>query len=81
MIARLLGGIWSYIAGFFAVLAALGAIYAKGRSDARAKAEHEANLERIKAMKAKKEVDDDVARASPSDVDKRLSRWVRDDER
>jgi hypothetical protein len=79
MISRLFGGIWSYVAGFFAIMAALGTIYAKGRSDARAKAEHEANLEKIKAMKAKKDIDDEVSKLSGTDLDKRASRWLRND--
>lgn len=74
LITGLLSNLWPYIAAGLAGLAVLWRVYAAGQNKQIAK-DNKAKLEAVKDKKAK---DDEINRLSPSDLDKRLNRWMRD---
>ncbi|MEF2550013.1 hypothetical protein VQ042_01370 [Aurantimonas sp. A2-1-M11] len=78
MIAWLIANFGGYLAMAGAALAALAAIYFKGRSDKGAAVESDRADERIATMEAAKEVDDEVGNMDADGVDTRLAQWMRD---
>lgn len=71
--------LWISITG--AVMVALAVAYLKGRS-AGAAASEAANMKRRQAaIKKSREIENDVSSLSDDELDRRLSRWMRDDER
>lgn len=82
MIAFLLGipsrlKLWA--AAILAAAAGALAIYAKGRSDAKARAKAAEAARKIKTMETAREVQDDVAQKPDADVRSDLRKWVRRD--
>jgi hypothetical protein len=78
VIDLLTGGLWPYIAAAGAALAAIGAAYFKGRSDAKAKRKAAEQSAKIEALETAREVKADVDQKSDADVRRDLSDWVRD---
>lgn len=70
--------LWLSLAG--AVALAVGLAFLKGRSAGKKAYEDRAKDARLKALQTEKEVRDDVEAASDDDLDRRLSKWMRDDE-
>jgi hypothetical protein len=79
MIAALWGRFYGWIASIGAILAVLGAAYLKGRREGIAKMEREQAEARERSTKVRKEIDDDVAKADRADLERRNSRWMRND--
>lgn len=69
-----------WLAAILAALAGALAIYAKGRSDAKAKRKADEAARKIKALETAREVKADVDEKSDADVRRDLSRWVRRDD-
>lgn len=69
-----------YCAAIIAALAGALAIYAKGRSDAKAKRKADESARKIKSLETAREVKADVDEKSDADVRRDLSRWVRRDD-
>lgn len=78
MIALLWSRFSAYLWGVAGILLAIAEVYRRGRKSGIEKIEREQEAARQKSIQARKDIDNDVARASSSDVDNRLSRWVRD---
>ena len=66
--------LYGYLAALLAVLAAIWRVYAAGKNAARVE-----GLEtELKNVDTRNKVEDSVARAPISDIDKRLQPWTRD---
>lgn len=80
-----LAAIWSRFAGYIAALGALLAIiigaFLKGRSDGKAIMAEERERHRREAIEAKRKIDSEIDDLAPADLDQRMSRWVRKDDR
>lgn len=82
MIVATLSAIWtaitSRVAGYLAAIGIAASIllaaYNKGRTDAKANQ----NADNLKAIRTAREVEDEVNGLGASDIDRRLSRWMRD---
>lgn len=61
-----------------AFFVALAIAFIKGRSAGVEHMESEQQARRIEAMKARKEVDDEVANLGSNDIDAGLAKWLRD---
>ena len=72
MIAALLADLWPYIAGLLGVIAGAAGLYAKGRSDAKAKAETRDMREHIATREKIDEAD--IVGDDPSAA----ARWLRE---
>ena len=72
----ILAAFWPYIAGAVAFIAGALGIYAKGRSDAKAKRKASDLKETIKAHEARNEVDTDAA-AAPDPRQRLRDDWKR----
>lgn len=61
------------------ILGLIGSVVAfvTGRVDGASKERAKQDRDRLEAIKAKKEKDDEVDQLSPADVDQRLERWMR----
>lgn len=70
---------WAMLAG--AVLVAVGAAYLSGRRSERADARAREARDRLKAIKARKEIDDEVDAMGAGDLDAEYRRWMRRDDR
>jgi hypothetical protein len=70
---------WAALAGV--ALFAIGVAFIKGRAAGIAHIEAEQERRRLDAIKARKETDDEVDQLGSNDVDDRLARWLRDDDR
>jgi len=68
-----------WLAAILAGLAGALAIYAKGRSDAKAKRKADEAARKIKSLETAREVKADVDEKSDADVRDGLRKWVRDD--
>lgn len=68
-----------WLAAVVAVFAAFGAVYAKGRADAKAKRDAAEAARKIKTLETAREVKADVDEKPMDDVRRDLARWVRDD--
>ena len=82
MIAFLLGipsRLKLWLAAIVAVFAAVGAVYAKGRSDAKAKRDAAEAARKIKTLETAREVKADVDEKPDADVRSDLRKWVRRD--
>lgn len=82
MIAFLLGipsRLKLWLAAIVAVFAAVGAVYAKGRSDAKAKRNAAEAARKIKTLETAREVKADVDQKPDADVRSDLRKWVRRD--
>lgn len=81
----MISALWSRFAGYIAALGALLALIAgaflKGRSDGKAIMAEERERHRREAITAKRKIDDEVDSLAPADVDQRLARWLRKDDR
>lgn len=64
-----------------AFFVALAIAFLKGRRAGVEHMEAEQQARRIEAMKARKDVDDEVDQMGAADLDSNYSRWLRDDER
>jgi hypothetical protein len=74
IIAMIPGGAWTALAGLAtAIIAAMFGAYRKGRKAERAR-QDQADL---KAVREKKEIDDELANLGPADVDERFERYRR----
>lgn len=74
--------LWSKFKGWLigagvAITLVLGA-YLKGRSDQKETLQNKELKDRIKSINQSKEVNDEVRKMSPSDVDRELDRFMRD---
>lgn len=82
MIAALLSGLWTKFAGYItaagAILAVVGGIYFKGRSDAASRAAQAKAEQRLKSMTKARKVDDEIDRLGDDAVSGRLNEWMRD---
>lgn len=74
--ARLKG--WALLAG--AVAVAIASAYFAGRRSERADARVRAAKDRLAAIKARKETDDEVDALGPADIDAQYRRWMRRDD-
>lgn len=63
-----------YLAAIAAALAILLAVYRKGGKDAAARTTEQ----RLKSISKAREVEDEVDRLGSDDLDRRLSKWMRD---
>uniref|UniRef100_UPI003BAAF2FB hypothetical protein n=1 Tax=Stappia sp. TaxID=1870903 RepID=UPI003BAAF2FB len=70
---------WLALAG--AVAVAIAAAYVTGRRSAAAEAHAERAREQLDAMRARKEIDDDVDAMGAADLDAEYRRWLRDGDR
>lgn len=74
----LLSGIWGKVAGYAiaigGVLAVLAAAYAKGRSDQKSTQ----TTERLKTIKAAKEIENEIDDLGSNDIDTEYRKWLRD---
>lgn len=77
MLAKIKWGLG--IAGAFVV--ALFLAFWRGRAAGIQHIEAEQTRHRLESMRQRKEIDDEVDRLGGDDVDSRLNRWLRDDER
>jgi hypothetical protein len=68
-----------WLAALVAVFAAVGAVYAKGRSDAKAKRDAAEAARKIKTLETAREVKADVDQKPDADVRSDLRKWVRRD--
>lgn len=79
----LAGDLWSRIGGYVigagALIGTIGAVWFKGRQDGKEIIRREQEQRRMEAITKRKELDDDVARATGADLDARAQRWVRKD--
>lgn len=75
-------GMWNqfkgWIVGAGVLLLAIASVYGKGRSDGKEKAIEDDRKELQKDVQDKKELDEDIANDSDSELNKRLQRWVKD---
>lgn len=69
--------VWLALAG--AALLAVGVAFLRGRAEGKKIIEAEQAKLRAESMKQRKEIDDEVENLGASDVDERLTRWLRDD--
>lgn len=78
----LLSGLWSKVWGYVvaggAVLALLAGIYLKGREDAKASIETKQVKKDLSDLKEANKIDETVRSLPESDVDAKLSKWMRD---
>ncbi|MAA97398.1 MAG: hypothetical protein CMN87_18165 [Stappia sp.] len=70
---------WLALAG--AVAVAIAAAYVTGRRSAAAEARAERAREQLDAMRARKEIDDEVDAMGAADLDAEYRRWLRDGDR
>jgi hypothetical protein len=75
-------GIWNKLQGWLiaagAVVALLVGAYIKGRGDAADKAKTKTLEDRVKSVEKAKEVENEIRKMSPSDIDRRLDKYMRD---
>lgn len=67
---------WLIAAG--AVVTLLVGVYLKGRSDAKDKNKTKTLEDRIKSVEKAREVESEVRKMSPADIDNRLDKFMRD---
>ncbi len=67
---------WIIAAG--AIITILATAYAKGRMDQKTVTTAKVNEKRLDDIQEAKKVDEEIKKLSPSDVDKRLSKYMRD---
>lgn len=81
----MISALWTRFAGYIAALGALLALIAgaflKGRSDGKAIMAEERERHRREAIAAKRKIDSEIDDLAPADLDQRLSRWLRKDDR
>lgn len=77
MISLLWSRVAAWLAPIGAFLALVGAAYVRGRSAGIEKMEREQAEARERSQETRKGVDDDVAKASRADLERRNSRWMR----
>ena len=81
----MISALWSRFAGYIAALGALLALivgaFLKGRSDGKAIMAEERERHRREAIEAKRTIDSEIDDLAPADLDQRMSRWVRKDNR
>lgn len=70
-----------YLLAAGGVLAALVAIWLKGRSDGKAIMREEQERHRREAIANKRKLDSEIDELAPADLDHRYGRWVRDEDR
>ena len=75
------GRVWGYALGALAILAAFGEAFRRGRKSGIEKMEREQEAARAKAIEQRKAIDDELANTGPADIDRELSKWVRDEAR
>jgi hypothetical protein len=73
----LLGKLKGWLIGVFAILISISYIYLKGRSDGKANAEVDAAEALKNDVRSAKGIRDNVDSLTPTDLDKRLSKWTR----
>lgn len=77
-----LSTIWSRFQGWLIAAAAgvalLVGAYLKGRGDAKAINKTKTLEDRIKSVEKAKEVENEVRKMSPADIDRRLDKYMRD---
>jgi hypothetical protein len=78
IIRAIFGKVWGWLVAFGALGAFLLGIYAKGRTDGKTNQQEKTRKETDAAIKEKREIEDDVANDSDSELDKRMSRWITD---
>ena len=78
MISALFTKAKAYIAAAGVFLAVLVGAYLKGRSDQTAMTNKSLSEERTKALKKANEVKNEIIQLNDDDVDRRLSKWMRD---
>lgn len=67
-----------WLMGAAAIAAFIGYVYKQGRDDGIDKVNERLRKEQDAAIKEKRNLEDDVADDSDSELDERLSRWVKD---
>lgn len=81
-IGAFFSGLWAraqaWIIGGVAILIAIGVAFLKGRSSGKAVIVEKQKQQRADAIVERKKVDEAVETLPPSDVDDRLSKWLRD---
>lgn len=81
-IGAFFSGLWAraqaWIIAGIAILIAIGVAFLKGRSSGKAVIIEEQKQQRADAIVERKQVDEAVETLPPSDVDDRLSKWMRD---
>lgn len=77
-----LSSLWSRFQGWLiaagAAVALLVGAYLKGRSDSKAINKTKTLEDRVKSVEKAKEVENEVRKMSPSDIDRRLDKYMRD---
>ena len=66
-----------YLAGVFAALLGLLAIYWRGRSDGADAVEHDIMEDRLEAIRDAKEVEDEIDALDDTELSSRATSWVR----
>lgn len=82
MIAGFFSGLWQrfalYISLIGAFFVAIFIAMLKGRADGKAAYKAKREKAKAKAIKKARKITDDVQKANPDELDRRLDRWMRD---
>jgi len=76
-IASLISPFGGWIVAALGIIAAFLGAYFKGRSSGTQAAQQAQTQGRLNAIEAKRESDNALDKATPSDVDKQLDKWMR----
>lgn len=81
----LLSALWTKFAGWIGAVGALLAIlvgaFLKGRSEGKSIMQAEQDRHRREAIANKRKLDSEIDDLAPADLDQRLNRWVRPEDR
>ncbi|SEG64850.1 hypothetical protein [Bosea lathyri] len=81
----ILAWLWAKVSGYAAaagaIAAAIFAVWLKGRQDGKRIMKEEQDRHRAEAIAAKRKSDSEIDNLAPADLDHRMDRWVRKDNR
>lgn len=77
ILAALWARLSSYAVAASALIAAVFAIWLKGRQDGKRIMQEEQDRHRAEALAAKRKSDSEIDNLAPADIDHRMDRWVR----
>jgi hypothetical protein len=73
--------VWGYVVAGGAVVALLAGIYIKGRQDAKSSIQIKQVKKDLNDLQGANKIDESVRTLSESDVDAKLSKWMRNDQK
>lgn len=76
-LASLFAPVWRWLAAAGAVIAAIAAVYLKGRREGKAAMQAEQDRLRQQAIENKRKLENEIDALGPADVDRRIDRWLR----